>query len=356
MSDPDTVRRFDADPTCALPFAYDLSVLQGRLRLTAEDFIVDEVLGYGPSGDGEHVFLTVRKRGRNTHDVARALAKLAGVAQAAVGYAGLKDRHAVTTQSFTVQLPGRQPPDWSVLDDDSLQVLDVQRHARKIRRGGLRGNRFVIVARDVVGDRTAAEQCLRQISAHGVPNYFGSQRFGRHGRNLAQAAALFAGQGRRPKRELRGLLLSAVRAQLFNQVLAARVEHGSWDQVLPGEVVILGGSQAQFMADPDDPTIAARVRQGELHPSGPLCGRRSRSLTPQAHVRQLEDAALQDWADWIDGLQRFGLDADRRPLRVFAAELDWQWLDDGLRLAFTLPAGSYATTLLRELVSEPSPD
>ena len=189
--------------------------------------MVEEELGYQASGEGEHVFLTVRKRGRNTQEVARAIAKLSGVPQVAVGYAGLKDRHAVTTQHFTVQLPGREAPDWALLEDDSLQILSAERHHRKIRRGGLRGNRFVIRVDSARGDRDLVEQRLQRIARAGVPNYFGSQRFGRDGQNLVRVAELFAGRGRRPGREQRGLLLSAARAQLFNRVLQARVEDGS---------------------------------------------------------------------------------------------------------------------------------
>lgn len=341
------------DPTRDLPRAHGGAVLEGVLRASAEDFVVEEQLGYKASGDGEHVFLVVRKRDRNTHDVARALAKLAGVPQVAVGYAGLKDRRAVTTQSFTVQLPGRDAPDWSQIADESLQILDAQRHSRKIKRGSLRGNRFVITVSDVSGDRGPAEQRLRQIRDHGVPNYFGTQRFGNAGRNLQQADDLFAGRGRRPKRELRGLLLSAARGQLFNQVLGARTAGGNWATALNGDVLMLAGSQRQFMHDPDDATITERLATRDVHPTGPLCGRASRALRPESDALQLEDAVLDDWSDWLAALERFGLDADRRALRLVVDDLQWQWLDgDRLELRFGLQSGAYATTVLREVMRE----
>ncbi len=344
---------FSADPTRNLPYALGGPVLTGVLRQTPEDFIVVEELGYGPSGDGEHEFLTVRKRERNTHEVARELAKLAGVGQVAVGYAGLKDRNAVTTQHFTVQLPGREAPDWRSIEDDSLQILDAQRHNRKIRRGSLRGNRFEITVHSVGGDRDLAEQRLRQIGESGVPNYFGSQRFGREGQNLARADALFAGRGRKPKREQRSLLLSAARSLLFNQVLAARVAAGTWDAAMDGDVLLLAGAMRQFMHDPDDASIAERIAVRDIHPSGPLCGRSSRALLPAGEVLLLEQQALADWQHWIDGLQRFGLDADRRALRLVVDDLTWRWQDDALTLGFGLTSGAYATSVLRELVSEP---
>ena len=318
------------DPTHDLPYAHGVPVLSGRVRATPEDFVVEEDLGYQASGEGEHAFLTIRKRGRNTHEVARALAKLAGVAQVAVGYAGLKDRKAVTTQHFTVQLPGRAAPDWSQLQDDSLQILHSERHHRKIRRGGLRGNAFVIRVVQVRGDRRRAEQRLRRIATAGVPNYFGSQRFGREGSNLPRVADLFAGHGRRPGREQRGLLLSAARAQLFNLVLA--------------------GSQRQFMFDAADPTIVDRLRELDVHPTGPMCGRPSRSLQTAGEAQAVERRVLSDWPEWVAGLARFGLDADRRALRLAVSGLRWQWIEDSLQLAFGLAAGAYATSVLREVV------
>lgn len=340
------------DPTLTLPFAFGGSVLRGQLRQSSEDFVVVEDLGYGPSGDGEHEFLTIRKRERNTHDVARDLAKLAGVAQVAVGYAGLKDRNAVTTQHFTVQLPGREAPDWKTLEDDTLQIVDAQRHNRKIRRGSLRGNRFRIVVRQLEGDVDSADLKLRQIAQAGVPNYFGSQRFGRDGQNLLRVDALFAGRGRKPKREQRGLLLSAARGQLFNQVLAARVSQQNWNQAIDGDVLLLSGSMRQFENDPADASIAERVAACDVHPSGPLCGRNSRALMATGSALQIEDNVLQEWSAWIDGLQRFGLDADRRALRLVVDDLSWEWQDDSLTLEFGLTSGAYATAVVRELVTD----
>ncbi len=339
------------DPTLDLPFAHGGPVLQGRLRSIPEDFVVEELLGYPASGDGEHLLLRVRKRERNTQEVARAIARLARVRDVAVGYAGLKDRRALATQHFTVQLPGREAPDWSQLEDASLQVLETTRHHRKIRRGSLQGNRFVIRVTQVQGDRELTRQRLQRIAAEGVPNYFGSQRFGREGANLSRVADLFAGTGRRPGRGQRGLLLSAARAQLFNQVLGRRVREDSWNAALDGDVMLLAGSQRQFANDPSDPTIETRLAVLDVHPSGPLCGRPSRCLRPSARAAQIEDEALVDRADWIDGLQRFGLDADRRALRLAVDDLDWRWDQDVLELRFSLVAGAYATAVLREIVT-----
>lgn len=314
--------------------------------------MVDEWLGYTPSGEGEHDFLCVRKRGRNTHEVARLLARHAGVSQVAIGYAGLKDRNALTTQYFTVQLPGRASPDWGAMEEEGVEVVEVARHHRKIRRGSLRGNRFSIRVRDVTGDRDAAEWFLDRLSETGVPNYFGSQRFGNDGRNLAQVDALFAGTGRRPRRELRGLLLSAARAHLFNLVLGARVTADNWRVALPGEILMLAGAQRQFRNDPADATIGSRLATGDIHPTGPLVGRQGHALQPDMDALMLERQVLAPWVDWCTGLERFGLDVDRRALRLMPQELHWCWDGDDLVIGFTLPAGTYATTVLREVVAQ----
>lgn len=340
------------DPTRDLPFAHGGPPLSGRLRETPEDFRVDERLGYEATGSGEHAFLRVRKRDLNTHDVARTLARYAGLRQLAVGYAGLKDRHAVTTQAFTVHLPGRPAPDWAGVTGDGIEIVEATRHDRKIRRGALRGNHFEIRVRAVEGDRSLADDRLRAIRDRGVPNYFGSQRFGRAGANLDRFARLVGGQGRAPGREQKGLLLSAGRAQLFNRVLAARVGRGAWDCALDGDVFCLAGSQRQFMDDGSDQTLGDRLLCLDVHPTAPLCGRPSRALVPVAEAAALERDALAPRRDWIEGLARFGLDADRRPTRVAVSALDWVWDADGLRLSFELPAGAYATAVLRELVSD----
>jgi tRNA pseudouridine13 synthase len=339
-----------ADPVRDLPFAHGGPVLQGLLRARPEDFVVEELLGYGPSGEGEHVWIRLRKRRRNTLDVAQALARLAGVPVSAVGFAGLKDREALTTQHFTVQLPGRADPDWSLLQDADLELLEVRRHNRKIRRGSLRGNRFRLRVEQVLGDRDLAGARLQRIAEAGVPNYFGEQRFGRGGENLPRAARLLSGQARVKGREQRGLLLSAARAHLFNQVLAARVAAGVWDTPLEGDVLQLAGSERQFMFDPDAADLAPRIAQLDVHPSGPLCGGAGHALEPALDALALEQAVLADWPEWISGLARLGLEADRRPLRLAAGALAWEWRDGGLELGFELPAGAYATALARELL------
>ncbi|WP_426689841.1 tRNA pseudouridine(13) synthase TruD [Rhodanobacter ginsengiterrae] len=331
-----------------LPHAFGNPPLSGRLRVSAEDFQVEEVLGYDADGAGEHALLWVEKRGANTDWVARELAKFAGVAQMAVGYAGMKDRHAVTRQAFSVQLAGKPDPDWSAFPHAEVKVLAATRHSRKLKRGALRGNRFVLVLREVAGDRRAAEQVLAQIALRGVPNYFGEQRFGREGGNVAQARAMFG--GRRVERDKRSMLLSAVRSQIFNNVLAARVERGAWDTPMPGEIWSLAGSRSWFGPEPFSDALGERLARADIHPSGPLWGQGEPPTVDEAGMLEREIAA-QD-SDLVAGLAAARMDQERRPLRLLPKDLRWRWLaDEALELSFELPAGAYATVVVRELAS-----
>ena len=335
-------------PESELPRAYGTPPLTATLRSTPEDFRVEEILGYDADGEGEHALLWVEKRDANTDWVARELARFAGVSPMNVGYAGLKDRHAVTCQAFTVQLPGKADPDWNAFPHSEVKVLASTRHKRKLKRGALRGNRFVLVLRDVRGDRTRAEAVLGSIAARGVPNYFGEQRFGREGGNVAQARAMFA--GRRVDRDKRSILLSAARSQIFNSVLAARVERDAWDKPLEGEIWALAGSRSWFGPEPFNDVLAARLAQGDIHPSGPLWGQ---GEPPAAEAAgELERSVAAQYVDLAEGLAAARMEQERRPLRLLPKDLRWRWLDDeALELSFELPAGAYATVVARELIA-----
>ncbi|TAL90789.1 MAG: tRNA pseudouridine(13) synthase TruD [Rhodanobacter sp.] len=329
-----------------LPCACGEPPLTARLRASPEDFQVEEILGYDPDGAGEHLLLWVEKRGANTDWVARELAKFASVPPVAVGYAGMKDRHAVTRQTFSVQLAGRPDPDWSHFPHAEVKVLAATRHSRKLKRGALRGNRFVLVLHKVRGDRALAERVLQQIAARGVPNYYGEQRFGREGGNVAQARAMFG--GRRVERDKRSMLLSAARSQIFNEVLAARVERGCWDTPLEGEVWCLAGSRSWFGPEPFNDALAERLARGDIHPSGPLWGQGEPPTQAEAGMLEREIGAAHD--DLVVGLVAARMDQERRPLRLLPGNLRWHWLDDAtLELSFELPAGAYATVVVREL-------
>jgi tRNA pseudouridine13 synthase len=332
-----------------LDFAWGGPPANGRLRSTPEDFLVHEIPLVEPTGEGEHVWLLIRKRQENTEQVARNLARFAGVAQRDVSYAGLKDRNAVTEQWFSVYLPGGDEPEWCAIDSASVTLLRCARHHRKLRRGTLRGNAFRIRIRNITGDRLELERRLSTVTAGGVPNYFGEQRFGRNGSNLRTAERLFCHSAGRLPRDQRGLALSAARSFLFNQVLARRVGLNSWERPLPGEALQLEGTHSYFTAQEVDETLLERVREGDAHPTGPLYGRGESPATGEA--LQVETDSLAPYGAWCQGLIEAGLKQERRSLRLLLDAPAWSWPEpDCLELAFSLPAGAYATSVLRELV------
>lgn len=327
------------------PRAFGPAVLRARMRAVPDDFQVEEDLGFAASGAGEHLFLTVEKRGANTAWVAQQLARWAGVAPFAVSYAGLKDRHAVTRQAFTVHLPKRQSPPIDSLENAEFRVLSSAWHARKLPKGALRGNRFVLRLRNVEGERDAIEQRLRCIAERGVPNAFGEQRFGREGGNLDAARAMFGGA--RVPREKRSILLSSARSAIFNAVLAERVAQGSWERGLDGEVWMLDGTHSVFGPEAATAQIAARAAALDIHPTGPLWGEGEPRATEA--VRAIETAVAARFPDLVTGLCDARMRQERRSLRLRVAELEWEWQADALELRFWLGAGAYATTVLQEL-------
>ena len=332
-----------------LPFAHGGPPIEGRIRVEPGDFRVDEELGFEPTGAGEHALLFVEKIEANTEWVAKRLAEKAGVAPMAVGYAGLKDRHAITRQSFSVHLPGKADPDWSALAIPGVRVLAASRHDRKLKRGAHRGNRFRIRVRDVEGDREAVERRLALIRERGVPNYFGEQRFGRDAGNIAQARAYFAGR-RLHKHEI-GFALSAARSLLFNAVLATRVADDSWDSALDGDVWMLAGTHSIFGPEPWTVDLARRLAAFDIDPTGPLLG--AGELRTTGLVRAIEEGAIAPYRDLADGLARAGLVQQRRALRLAVEGLAHEWESDGaLVVELRLPAGAFATVVLRELSGE----
>lgn len=332
--------------TDALAHAHGGPPLRARLRSCPEDFLVEEMSSVVPDGDGDHLWLEVRKRGANTDWVARELARFAGVKPVDIGYAGLKDRDAVTTQAFTIHLPGREAPDWSAFPHAEVAITPRGRHRRKLKRGALTGNRFRLTLREVQGDPAAAEQVLEAIRDRGVPNYYGEQRFGFGGANVERAEAMFA--GRRVDRNTRSMLLSAVRAHCFNAVADARVRDGSWDQGLDGEIWCLAGSRSWFGPEAPSAELQERLTAGDVSPSGPLWGRGQ--LPTAGTARALEERVLAPFATLKTGLEAAGMAQDRRALRLLPSELRWRWPEaEVLLLEFGLPPGAYATVVLREL-------
>ncbi|MDI4634081.1 tRNA pseudouridine(13) synthase TruD [Pelomonas sp. V22] len=314
------------------PKAYPASGASATLKLLNEDFIVTELPLQLPSGAGEHLWLDIEKNGANTAFVAQQLAEAAGVKEWDVGYAGLKDRYAITRQWFSIYLPKGETPDLTELQHAEFKVLSQSRHVKKLRPGDLQGNRFRIVLRDVTGDRDAIEANLKAVATQGAPNYFGAQRFGHDGGNVEQGRAMLAREIRVRNPKKKGIYLSAVRSFVFNEVLALRIQQGLWGQTLPGDVMDEAG-----------------------RPTGPLWGRGRVSTTDQAQA--LENGVAERHAILCDGMEHAGLDQDRRPLVASPVDMSWEWLQaDQLVITLSLPAGTYATSVLSEILSTTEPE
>ncbi|BFU60609.1 MULTISPECIES: tRNA pseudouridine(13) synthase TruD [Rodentibacter] len=316
------------------------------LKLECADFIVKEVLGYEMSGEGEFVALKIRKTGCNTLFVGEKLAKFAGVSERNMGYAGLKDRQAVTEQWFCLQMPGKATPDFSQFQLEGVEILEVTRHNRKIRTGSLQGNYFEILLR---GAEETDELKVRLdfVKNVGFPNYFTEQRFGRDGHNLTQALRWAQGEIKVKDRKKRSFYLSAARSEIFNLVVAARIEQGVTEEVLPNDIVQLTGSHSWFKADESEDLAALQTRlaQRDILLTAPLIGEENLMAS------SVENAIVEQHNVFSSLMKQEKMKAARRPLLMQAQDLHWQFTDVGLKLYFYLPAGSYATALVRELVN-----
>ncbi|MGR8930945.1 MAG: tRNA pseudouridine(13) synthase TruD [Gammaproteobacteria bacterium] len=331
------------------PYAYGGPSGTGKIKTVPNDFIVEEFLPFTPDGSGEHVFLQIEKTGENTEYVARLLARHAGVRQRDIGFAGLKDRHGRTTQWFSIWLPGKDDPDWSSLQNENLKILSTTRHARKLKRGVLAANRFELLIREWQGNRKTVEQRLSTIRTHGFPNFFGEQRFGHQGRNVEKALEMFGGN--KVKREQRSIYLSAARSYLFNLILAERIKTQIWNQAISGDVMQLAQSHSLFHVELIDGALSNRVETGNIHPTGALFGKGDNLARGEAYA--LEQAIIANHSDLANGLLKSELEADRRALRVIPRNLNWEFENDAvLRLSFELPPGSYATSLVREIIGD----
>ncbi|MGB2149635.1 MAG: tRNA pseudouridine(13) synthase TruD [Cobetia amphilecti] len=347
------------------PHAHGGPLGAGDFRHTPEDFRVTELMDFVPEGHGEHQWLWVEKRGLTTDDLCRELAGLCEVAPRDIGVAGLKDKQAITQQWVSVWLPGREAPqDLSdALAEKGVRVLASVRHPRKLKRGVHRGNRFALRVSGEAVAHPEFEARWQTLIRDGVPNYFGPQRFGHQGHNLGRARAVLV-RGWRKRDDRSGMLLSTARSFLFNEVLAARLKANCWATALSGEVFALNGTGSRFVTDGSESaeTLAQRLASGDIHPTGPLWG--TGRAEAHAQVAQLEQVLATRWPQLCEGLEKAGVKAERRPLRLMPGKprLEWDITPEQAKteggeasvwLHFDLPRGSFATGLLRELIAHP---
>ncbi len=338
-----------------LEWRHGKPLASGTIRSVADDFIVREDLGFELDGEGEHLMVRVRKTGCNTQFVAEQLAKFAKISARSVSYAGLKDRHAVTEQWFCLHLPGKEGPDFSQWSLEDCEILSTTRQKRKLRIGTLKGNDFVLKIRNI-SDKNDVESRLNIIATQGVPNYFGEQRFGHNGNNLTQAQRWANNEIGVRERNKRSFYLSAARSAMFNVIASARIEQQSSEKVLIGDALQLTGRGSWFVALADElPELQSRVDSHELSITAPLPG--EGELGSQEEAKLFEQNCLSDYISLIELVKREKVANARRAIMVIPQNLSWTWLDDNtLEVAFSLSAGSFATSVVRELINQDNTD
>ena len=316
------------------------------LKAECADFVVKEQLGYDMSGDGEFVAVKVRKTDCNTLFVGEQLAKFAGISARNMSYAGLKDRKAVTEQWFSLQMPGQPTPDFSQFSLEGVEILDVTRHQRKIRIGSLQGNHFEILLRNVE-ETDELKVRLDFLAKNGFPNYFTEQRFGRDGNNLTQALRWANGEIKVKDRNKRSFYLSAARSEIFNLIVSKRMELNLAQQILVGDVLQLNGSHSWFVVDESEDLaqLQQRLAQQDVLLTAPLIGEEEKSAV------DFENEIFAQYQALFALMRQERMKAARRPILMQPQQFQWQFEPNGLRLQFDLPAGSYATALIRELVN-----
>ncbi len=323
-----------------------------RFVSTPDTFFVEEVPAYVPCGEGTHTYLWIEKRGLTTPEAVKRIARELRVPDRDVGYAGMKDRHATTRQWISV--PGVDPAAALALEIADLQVLEARRHGNKLRTGHLRGNRFEVVLTDVSpAEAPEIEAQLRRWAAGGIPNYYGDQRFGAAGDNVAIGLEILRGVRRERDARRRRFLLSAVQSAVFNRTLDLRAQGGGLSRVRGGDVLQKTSSGGVFVSD-DQERDQLRVDAGEVVPTGPMPGSRAPEPPEGSEAWALESEAFRVVGVGRDELAAHGreLPGTRRPVLV-PVTVDGPSVvpepDDRLRLRFALPAGSYATVLLQAL-------
>ncbi|MEP0354373.1 tRNA pseudouridine(13) synthase TruD [Paraglaciecola sp.] len=333
-------------------YQYPSLNIDGLFKSIPEDFQVTELLGYEPIGEGEHIYLWVRKTGLNTAFLAEQIAKYAKLPLRAVTYAGRKDKHALTVQWFGVHLPGKAEIDWSNFAVQGAEILRSIRHNRKLRTGVLKANRFKITIREL-SSTTGLETRLQQLALQGVPNYFGEQRFGDtrydpKGGNLVLAEKMIAGEEIR-NRNKRSMAISALRSWLFNEVVHHKVQNSTLVTPQIGDIMQLAGSNSFFCVDEINDKLLHRLKERDIFISAPLWG--SGHLSSKDSVLEFEKNFASKYENITQTLESIGLKQERRAAILYPSDLYWTVNNNNLTLEFSLPSGAFATSVVRELLN-----
>lgn len=330
-------------PLSQLAYRFAQPQVTGVIKAQPSDFIVEEVLGFTPSGDGEHVFVKIEKSGLNTLDACKRIAKTLKLPIRQITYSGLKDKNAQTRQWISFPWPIKKPLDCTVLNDENINVLEETRHQKKLRIGTHKANRFCIRVTQVSSLDGIVERG-EMIKKEGVPNYFGEQRFGRFGNNLQFANRMFVDGEVIRDRKLNGLVLSAARSHLFNLIVSHRINTDTFETIISEDVVQLAGSRSHFSADAADSTLETRRQERDIYIAAPMIGE-------DIVLSDATKRVLTDYSEWVAGLQSIRLNTEFRPIQVFPNDFELTENASEFTVTFELPTGSFATSVLRELIN-----
>jgi len=336
--------------SASLLYPYGAAKISGVIKTSVADFLVDEILGFEPSGEGEHLFLRIEKTGLSTHELIDQIALDFNIKPRDVGYSGLKDKHAITRQWLSLHLAG-QMQSMTIPETSSYKILEQGWHAKKLKPGSHRSNRFEVLIREVDSFGETTQQQLELIREKGMANYFGQQRFGVSDDNVSRALQVFANarKTRKLSRTRKGIYLSALRSELFNQILSARIGRDIWNKPVEGDVFMLSGSQSIFQEEITD-EIIGRFSLFDISSTASLFGEGENRLNFQA--LEIEQTIFKENAEICDCLLRLKAKLHRRPIRIQVKnlEVDYQSANKLINIKAELPRGSYFTSLLNHFV------
>jgi len=337
-----------------------------QIKTVPEDFVVDEIPAYEPSGEGQHVFVRFRKRDLPTDAAVRSIARALEVDARNAGIAGMKDKRAVTTQWISLEPPrGVSPDDFAararLLALPGIEILDVRRHGNKLKTGHLHGNHFTIRVRQVPDPEAFVARAL-EVQKTGVPNAFGEQRFGKEADNADRARAIVAGKEKAPRdTRLLRLLYSALQSEVFNAVLDERVRRGTWATALRGDVLKKTDTGGLFVCT-DEQQDAERAARGEVSATGPIVGPKMMRAEGEPDALEMEIARTRLGDAFEPAFSGVLGEGTRRALRLFVQDCRASYnsvanaangngeLETSCVLEFVLPKGAFATTVLAHLM------
>ena len=329
------------------PRAYGLPKSTAHFKLTPEDFHVNEFFDKQFSGEGEHIIIKIEKKGLTTEEVIKSLSRIINKPVRQISYAGLKDRQSLSTQYISIHAPGEEINGIDSVEATGWRVIECTRHNKKLRPGFLSGNQFFVRLRDISNEDDVISR-IEQIKAHSVPNYFGEQRFGREGGNLIKAEQMLVHGVKIKDRFLKSMYYSAARSWIFNQILSKRVSDLTWNMPQAGDVMQLSGTNSIFVIDEIDDALLQRVKNKDISPASPLPGISKKKVEGKA--LEMINTVYSNWLPWISGLEQHGLEEAWRPNILYVDQFEYCIQNKNAELSFILPSGSYATSVLRELV------